>query len=505
MRFHDPGVLPGLRDALRALLMSDSSSVWQAPDSDVGEALALVGQVRQLAEAAEVALAREGISRGLPGESSWSPVDWVGVCEGRRAPRPEVRHAASVVRVAKAGLRASGSSLSDPAPMAATSTDASTPDAAADAGDERGPTGVPAVLAAFAAGDLPLGKTDQLVRFEESVRRVADPQLLEEDLGILLGHARDEVVATGPDGRSRTRVSGLDEKKLAAAITMTGRMLRPDKDLREEDDALKASRSLTKSAGACGMTRYRVDMDPEGAAIIDAALAALSAPVKGPGGELDERTPARRRADALLAIIGRGVSSPGEAPKSDKAQVIVTISLQALTADLTHGRCGACGQDLPVSPLGQALSPHGQQAAAFDRSDLSGRPGGCGTPATGHAGGVTATGQVLSPASVRKLACQAGIVPALLGTDTEPLELGRAARYFTPGQKRALYLRDGGCTYPGCTMPAHWSDAHHVDYWSLGGSTDIGRSALLCERHHTKVHALDLTCTITPRGVTWHV
>ncbi|WP_165399594.1 HNH endonuclease signature motif containing protein [Janibacter limosus] len=487
--------------------MSDSSSVWQAPDSDVGEALALVGRLRQLTQAAEVALTREGISRGLPGESSWSPVDWVGVCEGRRAPRPAVRHAASVVRVAKAGLRASGSSLSDPAPTAAAATDTSTSDAsdAADAGDERGPTGVPAVLAAFAAGDLPLGKTDQLVRFEESVRRVADPQLLEEDLGILLGHARDEVVATGPDARSRTRVSGLDEKKLAAAITMTGRMLRPDKDLREEDDALKASRSLTKSAGACGMTRYRVDMDPEGAAIIDAALAALSAPVKGPGGELDERTPARRRADALLAIIGRGVSSPGEAPKSDKAQVIVTISLQALTADLTHGRCGACGQDLPVSSLGQALSPHGQQAATFDRSDLSGRPGGCGTPATGHAGGVTATGQVLSPASVRKLACQAQIVPALLGTDTEPLELGRAARYFTPGQKRALYLRDGGCTYPGCTMPAHWSDAHHVDYWSLGGSTDIGRSALLCARHHTKVHALDLTCTITPRGVTWHV
>ena len=129
-----------------------------------------------------------------------------------------------------------------------------------DAGDEAGaadehePPGVPGVLAAFAAGDLPLGKTDQLVRFEESVRRVADPQLLEEDLGILLGHARDEVIASGPDGRTRTRVSGLDEKKLAAAITMTGRLLRPDKDLRDEDEALKASRSLTKSAGACGMT-----------------------------------------------------------------------------------------------------------------------------------------------------------------------------------------------------------------------------------------------------------
>lgn len=54
-------------------------------------------------------------------------------------------------------------------------------------------------------------------------------------------------------------------------------------------------------------------------------------------------------------------------------------------------------------------------------------------------------------------------------------------------------------------MPAHWSDAHHLDYWSLGGSTDIDRAALLCERHHTKVHQYDVTASVTDRGVTWHV
>ena len=105
---------------------------------------------------------------------------------------------------------------------------------------------------------------------------------------------------------------------------------------------------------------------------------------------------------------------------------------------------------------------------------------------------------------MRKLACEAGIIPAILGADGELLDLGRAARYFTPGQKRALYLRDGGCTYPGCTMPAHWSDAHHLQYWSLGGASDLDNAALLCERHHTKVHTHDLTATITPTGVTWH-
>ncbi|WP_068264993.1 HNH endonuclease signature motif containing protein [Janibacter limosus] len=491
VRYADPGLLPGLRDALRALMRGDVSTIWQVPDSDVGEVLALVGQIRQRTERAEVAAVREGVSRGLPTQESWSVRDWVGVNEGRRAPRPSVRHVGSVVRVAEASLRTgSGLSNPDPTPNSDTGEEASSSPAA----------GVSDVVAAFADGCLPLGKADQLVRFEEGVRRVADPDLLADDLGILLGHACDDEVFTGPQGRTRVRVSGLDDKKLAAAITMTARMLRPDKDLRDEDERQKASRSLTQHTDGCGMTRYKLVLDPEGAAIIDAAVAALSAPVKGPEGALDERTPARRRADALLSVVGRGVSSPGEAPKTDKAQVIVTISLAALTANLTAGQCGACGQDLPTNAFGQPLTHVG---------DLGGGAGhglgAAGVAGGGHAGGLTATGQVLAPAVVRKMACEGAIIPALLGTDSEPLELGRAARYFTPGQKRALYLRDGGCTFPGCTMPAHWSDAHHVDYWSMGGLTDIDNAALLCERHHTTVHTHDLTCTITAAGVTWHV
>lgn len=523
MRYADPGVVPGLRDALRSLISSDTDSVWQLPDGQVTEALAVIGQARQLLEVAEVAVVREGVARGLPTQSSWSPTDWVGVHEGRRAPRPTIRHAASVVRLAKAATGSTSGPLTPPTPdpAAATGPDltghtgatgaddgtASTggeggAGGAGGAGAAPGVEGLSGVLGAFAAGELPLGKADQLVRFHQGVERVADPQLLQQDLAQLLAGAKDDILATGPDGRVTQRVPGLDEKKLAAGISMTTRMLRPDKDQRDEDERQKASRSLTQHTDACGMTRYKLVLDPEGAAIIDAAVAALSDPVKGPDGEPDERTPARRRADALLAIVGRGVSSPGQAPKSDKAQVLVTISLAALTSDLATGRCGSCGQDLPGHPLGSGLTPFGPGATSGGSSGVSSGPAGCHRP--GHAGGLTATGQVLAPTAVRKLACEAGIIPAILGTDGELLDLGRAARYFTPGQKRALYLRDGGCTYPGCTMPAHWSDAHHLQYWSLGGASDLDNAALLCERHHTKVHTHDLTATITPTGVTWH-
>jgi hypothetical protein len=103
------------------------------------------------------------------------------------------------------------------------------------------------------------------------------------------------------------------------------------------------------------------------------------------------------------------------------------------------------------------------------------------------------------------MACDAGIVPMVLGSRGEVLELGRAVRLFTRGQRRLLWQRDGGCTYPGCTMPQAWTEAHHVRHWAHGGPTDVSNAALLCQRHHTVVHGRGLTATVTDTRVTWHL
>ncbi|HET9633086.1 MAG TPA: HNH endonuclease signature motif containing protein, partial [Terrabacter sp.] len=71
-------------------------------------------------------------------------------------------------------------------------------------------------------------------------------------------------------------------------------------------------------------------------------------------------------------------------------------------------------------------------------------------------------------------------------------------------QRRALAQRDGGCSYPGCTIPPQWCDAHHVVHWLHGGATDLSNGALLCGRHHIVVHERGLTATVTSFGVTWH-
>ena len=118
--------------------------------------------------------------------------------------------------------------------------------------------------------------------------------------------------------------------------------------------------------------------------------------------------------------------------------------------------------------------------------------------------GVADDDAVLSPGAVRRLACEAGIVPMVLGGPSEVLDVGRAQRFFTPAQRRALARRDGGCSYPGCTIPPQWCEAHHVEHWLHGGLTDLGNGALLCGRHHTVVHERGMTATVTASRVTWH-
>jgi hypothetical protein len=158
----------------------------------------------------------------------------------------------------------------------------------------------------------------------------------------------------------------------------------------------------------------------------------------------------------LLEVVARGVASPGAAPSTDRAKVVVTMDLDALQ-ERVRG--------------------------------------------VGH----TSTGEVLSAATVRRIACDAEVIPVVLGTGAAPLDVGRSHRLVPPAIRHAAWIRDGGCTYPGCSIPPAWCDAHHVTHWANGGPTSLANTALLCGRHHTIVHQQGLTADITSTGVTWHV
>src|SRR6478672_6725708 len=181
-----------------------------------------------------------------------------------------------------------------------------------------------------------------------------------------------------------------------------------------------------------GITEYRMRLNPEARAVVEAAINVLSAPTTrhpdDEDGVRDSRTIDQRRGDALVQVCRRAVTTPTTVtPSGTKATVLVTIGLD----DLKHRT----------------------------------RPGVL-------VGGVDA-GTLLGPETVRRLACDGTVTPVVRAPDGHVLHWGRDRRYFTTAQTTALWLRDQHCTFPGCHAPATRCDAHHLRHWLDGGPTDL--------------------------------
>jgi hypothetical protein len=99
------------------------------------------------------------------------------------------------------------------------------------------------------------------------------------------------------------------------------------------------------------------------------------------------------------------------------------------------------------------------------------------------------TGVAITAAEARRLACNAGLVPAVLGGDSVPLDLGRRRRLHSRNQRRALSLIHDTCAVAGCQRPFAWCEVHHHRWgWSSGGPTDLDNGLPLCGHHHRRAH-----------------
>src|SRR5450759_4836956 len=167
--------------------------------------------------------------------------------------------------------------------------------------------------------------------------------------------------------------------------------------------------------------------------------AGRAGPLAAPGGADDDRTPAQRRADALVELARRTLDSA----------------------------------ELPTTA--------GERPHLQIRVDLATLLAGTGTAGADWAG-------PLSAGAALRLACDATTSPVLTAGPSEVLDLGRSVRLVSPAQRRALVVRDGGCLWPGCDRPPAFTDAHHLRHWVDGGATDLDNLALVCRRHHRLVH-----------------
>ncbi|MDG4840789.1 DUF222 domain-containing protein [Micromonospora sp. WMMD967] len=217
--------------------------------------------------------------------------------------------------------------------------------------------------------------------------------------------------------------------------------------LRAEEARAVRDRHVTISSQSDGRLRLSGVLDVEAAALLRAALDPLAAP-SGPD---DTRTAGQRRHDAL-ADVCRLALRTSDLPEhgGDPTQIVITTDYDALTRQL--------------------------RAGTLD------------------------TGLQLTPGAVRRLACDAAIIPAVLNSAGQPLDVGRQRRLITGPLRRALVLRDRGCAFPSCDRPPRWCDAHHIQHWADGGSTSIANAVLLCAHHHRLLHHSDWTVQLANDG-----
>jgi hypothetical protein len=280
---------------------------------------------------------------------------------------------------------------------------------------------LPALGAAFAAGDV----TAEQVAV---VAPVAATGVQAEAVGQGVDLAEvdatlTEVAATQP---------------VVRLIRVVGHYLaRLDPDGTEPDPC--EGRSLTLSRLFDGRLAIRGELDAIGGEKLQAALESV-VQADRPAGDL--RTRAQQLGDALVQVADNALAAGGlPVLRTVKPHVMVTI------------------------PLGDLVDP-----------------------TTGPAAADMGFGATVSAARARWLACDGAVTRIVIGPDGEPLDVGRTKRVVPPHLRRAVEQRDRTCVFAGCQAPSHWCDVHHLLHWIHGGDTSLANSALLCERHHTKVH-----------------
>ena len=110
----------------------------------------------------------------------------------------------------------------------------------------------------------------------------------------------------------------------------------------------------------------------------------------------------------------------------------------------------------------------------------------------------------ISPSEARRLACDADILPVVLGSDSQILDVGRTTWLFTGDLRQAITVRDRGCVFPGCDREPRDCEAHHIVPWTLGGPTSIDNAALVCPTHHRLVEP-DSNADRATEHERWHL
>ncbi len=230
-----------------------------------------------------------------------------------------------------------------------------------------------------------------------------------------------------------------------------------------------------------GMLRLWAKLDPEVGAAVEANLEALRRQYWLDDKQVrsERRTPAQRDADVLAYALAGITLTDTDSAAVDRLRA--------------RSRPDRLPTHEPAAGNPERRLPPAQISVLIGLDALRGQT---------DVAGLTDAGVELPPEIVRRLACDAEIIPMILGGPGGPADAGRSTRTVSLRLRRLLIARDRHCQWPGCAEPPSRCDAHHVHHWIHGGRTDLDNLVLLCHRHHHHLHQHGHTMVPQPDG-TW--
>jgi len=222
----------------------------------------------------------------------------------------------------------------------------------------------------------------------------------------------------------------------------------------EDVQALIRSRSLSTRWDETGALVVQGRLTPEQGEVF---LKALAKATEALGDNTDQTTEDNaedsadaywaRRADALVQVMADSLTGGAASTPGDRHQVHVHVSAETLA--------GAA-----------------QEAGQNKNNDKDTK----NVPA-----------ETFHPETIRRLACDGGLVTLIENNQGDPLNVGRKTRVIPSATRRALLSRDRHCRFPGCGQD-RYVEGHHIVHWANGGETKLDNLVLLCSRHHRAVH-----------------
>jgi hypothetical protein len=296
---------------------------------------------------------------------------------------------------------------------------------------------------ALADGWLSTAKAQVIERAIDALP--SNPELRARGVQVLLAEAK------ALDATELRKVA----RRLLAVVDPDGDERRDERELDRLERAAHLNRHFSITDDQAGGAWIKGRCSTEDAALIKATLIPLAKPHPSAGPVCDRST---------CAVPGCG--HDGRDPRDHGTRM-----LDALVE--------ACRRLQTTDLLPESHGATPRVTVTMDLDDLRDQSGF----------GVTETGEQLSASAVRRICCDSQVIPAVLGTASEVLDVGRLQRLVTAAIWKALVARDRHCRFGGCTRPPVMCHAHHLVHWVDGGVTSLNNMVLLCGHHHRLIHA----------------